>query len=163
MFIKSYKNKALTIITAVCILSLMIMILSLAVGKRQVQAEFTPPGFDANACAGTPKVAEELGWEELDLQTFKVSVCGVIIPSGNSADVWLTNHAGNDVWIKLRVFDVNGDILGETGLIKPGEYIRSVALSSVPSKGTDIVLKIMAYEPHTYYSAGAVSLNTTVS
>lgn len=163
MFRKTYNNRTLTIITAVCILSLVIMVVSLAAGKKQVYEEFAPPKFDKNACLGTPDVPEGLGWEELNLQDFKVSLCGVIVPDDNSADIWLTNHADNDVWIKLRVLDMEGNILGETGLIKPGEYLKSVSLSFVLDKAANIVLKIMAYEPHTYYSAGAVELNTTVS
>ena len=61
------------------------------------------------------------------------------------------------------MLDENGNTLGETGLIKPGEYVQSVELDRVPKVGTPIVLKIMAYQPDTYYSEGAVSLNTTIS
>jgi hypothetical protein len=33
----------------------------------------------------------------------------------------------------------------------------------VPAVGANIAMKIMAYEPDTYYSLGAVTLNTTVA
>ena len=65
-----------------------------------------------------------------------------------------------DVWLKLRVLTADGTLLGETGLIRPGEYIKSVSLTSEVEDGTAIKLKIMAYEPDTYYSAGSVTLNT---
>ena len=62
----------------------------------------------------------------------------------------------------LPVFDEQGNMLGETGLIKPNEYVKYVTLSKTPEVGTKIKLKIMGYEPHTYYSAGAASLNTQI-
>ena len=64
--------------------------------------------------------------------------------------------------IKLRVLDAQGDTLGETGLIRPGEYVQSVALDALPEDGDAVTLKLMAYEPETYYSGGSVSLKTTV-
>ena len=67
------------------------------------------------------------------------------------------------MWLKVRILDVGGNILGETGLVRPGEYVQTVALTTIPKPGTPITLKIMAYEPDTYYSMGAGTLNTTVS
>ena len=40
--------------------------------------------------------------------------------------------------------------------------LKYVTLSKTPEVGTKIKLKIMGYEPHTYYSAGAASLNTQI-
>lgn len=152
------KSKALYLAAAVCVLALAGMIVSLAVTG---QAEFTPPPFDQSAQTGTPVVPEGLGWGELDAQAFRVGVCGVFHVQGGAADVYLTNPASNGVWLKLRVLDGEGNILGETGLIRPGEYVQSVAIASAPESGAAIALKLMAYEPETYHSAGAVTLNTT--
>ncbi len=63
----------------------------------------------------------------------------------------------------MKVEGENGKLLGETGLIKPGEYVKSVKLNESPEAGSDIRLRIVAYEPETYYSAGSVVLNTTAS
>ncbi|MFR5148415.1 MAG: hypothetical protein ACLTER_01805 [Ruminococcus sp.] len=50
-----------------------------------------------------------------------------------------------DVWLKLRVsLTADGTLLGETGLIRPGEYVKSVSLTSRVEDGTAIKLKIMA-------------------
>ena len=125
--------------------------------------EFTPPPFDAAAVVGSPAVPDGLGWQELDAQAYIVGICGKFIPNGNTADIWLTNPEGNIVWLKVRVLDEKGNILGETGLVRPGEYVQSVELDTIPKTGTPIVLKIMAYQPDTYYSEGAVSLNTAIS
>ena len=162
---KQKKNYILPLAAVLCVLSLAVMVFALT---RQEEiptemGEFTPPPFESAAVVGSPAVPDGLGWQELDARVYKVGICGKFIPKGNSADIWLTNPEGNTVWLKVRVLDEKGNILGETGLVRPGEYVQSVALDTVPKAGTPIVLKIMAYPPDTYYSEGAVSLNTTIS
>ena len=161
---KHKKNYILPLAAVLCVLSLAVMVFALT--RQEVQTEmgeFTPPPFDAAAVIGSPSVPDGLGWQELDAQAYIVGICGKFIPNGNTADVWLTNPVSNTVWLKVRVLDENGNTLGETGLIKPGEYVQSVTLDTVPKTGKPIVLKIMAYQPDTHYSEGAVSLNTTIS
>lgn len=94
--------------------------------------------------------------------SFFAHVCGRVIIENGKADLYFTNDEGNKVWLKLRITGADDDILAETGLLKPEEYVKSVFFDTVPENGTAIKLKIMAYEPETYYSAGSVSLNTTV-
>lgn len=153
------ENKMLDASAVLCLLALAAMTVALVFGRPQIQAEFVPPPFDENAVFGLPEVPENLSWAELDAQMFRVSVCGMVAASDGAADIWMTSPAGNDVWLKLRVLDQNGTILGETGLIMPGQYVRAVVLNEVPAAGTPVSLKIMAYEPETYYSAGSISLN----
>ena len=161
---KQKKNYILPLAAVLCAVSLAVMVFALT--RQEVQTEmgeFTPPPFDGGAVVGSPAVPDGLGWQELDAQAYIVGICGKFIPNGNTADIWLTNPEGNTVWLKVRVLDEKGSILGETGLVRPGEYVQSVELDTVPKTGTPIVLKIMAYQPDTYYSEGAVSLNTTIS
>lgn len=79
------------------------------------------------------------------------------------ATVYFTNPAENTVWLKLRVLDEDSNMLGETGLIRPGKYVRAVTLSKSLADGTKVKLKIMGYIPDTYKSAGAATLGTTVT
>ena len=161
---KQKNNYILPLAAVLCILSLAVMVFALT-RQDEVQTEigvFTPPPFESTAVIGTPAVPDGLSWQELDAKIYKAGICGKFIPKGNTADVWLTNPDSNSVWLKVRVLDEKGNILGETGIIKPGEYVQSVTLDTVPKTGKPIVLKIMAYQPDTYYSEGAVSLNTTV-
>ncbi len=160
---KKTKNYILPLAAVLCAVSLAVMVFALT--RQEVQTEmgeFTPPPFDAAAVVGSPTVPDDLGWQELDAQAYKVGICGKFIPKGNTADIWLTNPVSNTVWLKVRVLDEKGNTLGETGLIKPGEYVQSVELNTVPKTGKPIVLKVMAYQPDTYYSEGAFTLNTTV-
>ena len=156
---KQKKNYILPLAAVLCAVSLAVMVFALT--RQEVQTkmgEFTPPPFDSAAVVGTPEVPDGLGYNELDCQVYKVSLCGKLNADG---DIYLTNPESNEVWLKVRILDVGGNILGETGLVRPGEYVQTVALTTIPKSGTPITLKIMAYEPDTYYSAGAASLNTT--
>ncbi len=155
-------NRNLAISVAVCVISVVVMIVVL-LNPKSSTGEFVPPEFDVSAQIGTPDVPDNLGWQELDAKAYKVSVCGKVIPNGKEADVWLTNPQSNTVWLKLRVLDENENILGETGIVKNGEFVQSVTFDSVPKKGKKIVLKIMAYQPDTYYSEGAITLDTTIN
>ena len=156
------KNWAVPVLTVICLVCVAGMVTALLLTSRPVQGTFTPPPFEEAAVTGTPQVSEELGWQELDAQAFRVSVCGKVVLEGNQADVWLTNPESNTVWLKLRILDADGAVLGETGLIRPGEYVQSVTFDTVPASGATISMKVMAYEPETYHSGGAVTLNTTV-
>ena len=135
-------------------------------GCAEEKPQFVPPAFDPAAVAGDHGVAEGTnGYSVLDARgVYKVGVCGVVKIVENKADVWFTSPAENTVWLKLRVQDKQtGKILGETGLIKPGEYVQSITFFEAPAAGTSIVLRVMSYEPDTYYSKGEVTLNTTAS
>lgn len=154
------QNKMLVSLSVICIMSVICMALVLSFPTRF--ADFTPPPFDAAAEKGAPAVPEGLGYQVLDAQLFHAGVCGEITVADAAAYIWLTNPESNSVWLKLRIIDMSGNILGETGLLTPGQYVQSVTLNTVPEPGTPVVLKIMAYEPETYYSAGSVSINTTI-
>ena len=158
----SKKNKEYTvpILFGVFAVLLIVMITALCIPKTP---EFVPPAFEA-AVQGTPEVEESMGYTELykEGMAYRVSVCGVPTVDGQDLIVYFTSTEGNEKYLKLRVLDTDGNILGETGLLKPGEYVKTVTLDKTLALGENIKLKIMGYEPETYESAGSVSLNVTV-
>lgn len=154
------KKGVLPVAAGLCVIAVIVMITALLFGGRQ--ESFSPPPFDSTALAGTPDVPENAGYSEMDAKAFRFSAAGELTVENGKTDVWLTNPEENAVWLKIRVLNADGDILGESGLVRPGEYLRSVKLDSVPEKSTAVSLKIMAYEPETYYSAGSAALNTTL-
>ena len=161
---KPKQNKNVTVLAAVFAVALIIMIVALAVPKEAERGEFVPPAFDSSAVTGTPEVPDGLGYSApyQDGMAYRFAVCGNVLMEGKQALVYFTNPAENDTWTKLRVYDENGNILGETGLLKPGEYVQYVELDKELASGTPIKLKIMGYEPDTYLSAGSVVLNTQI-
>ena len=158
----SKKNKEYTvpILFGVFAVLLIVMITALCIPKTP---EFVPPAFEA-AVQGTPEVEESMGYTELykEGMAYRVSVCGVPTVDGQDLTVYFTNTEGNETYLKLRVLDTGGNNLGETGLLKPGEYVKTVTLDKTLAAGENLKLKIMGYEPETYESAGSVSLNVTV-
>ena len=100
------------------------------------------------------------GYGDLDAGDFKFYAAGNLTAENGKTDIWLTNPAENNIWLKARLLDKDENILGESGLIKPGEYIQSIELDEIPKGTSSITLKIMAYAPDTYQSAGAIALNT---
>ncbi|MBO7303576.1 MAG: hypothetical protein J6U68_05270 [Clostridia bacterium] len=142
-----------------------VAISSIVVANRAPKVEFIPPEFDLNATKGVPDVPEGLGYEEKYTKgmTFKVSLCGDVAVENGEAVVYFTNPESNSAFLKMRILDENDNILGESGLIKPGEYLRSVKLASDIADGASVKLKIMSYEPETYESLGSISIKTTLS
>ena len=151
-------------LAACCMVAVVVIAVLLLIPKQESQtAQFTPPPFDAAVVRGKPEAPEELGWSEMQIRDgLTASVCGVLNEADGKVAVWLYNHADSDCWIKLRMLDSEGNILGETGLLKPGEYVQYLNLDTVPKKNTTVVLKLMAYQPETYYSGGSLGLETTL-
>ena len=159
--------KAITgILVAACVLALIAVVLILVSGRQEPeQKAFTPPPFEEAAVVGTPQVPEELGWSELAVRDgYVVHVCGVLDSrDGETVPVWFASDADNQVWLKLRLRDGETNaVLGQTGIIKPGEYVERLKLEE-KAVSANVILEIMGYEPETYYSAGTVGLATTLS
>ena len=130
-----------------------------------VRGEFVPPEFDPAAVSGTPaQVASHRGYGDLTLnQDTTVSMCANVYTENNAALVSLTAREGNTGWIKIKILDTDGTILGESGLLRPGEYVKSVALSRVPAAGTIVTVKILVYEPETYLSLGSATAQVRIA
>lgn len=150
------------VLAGICLLMLIAMCIILSVTGKPEAPHFTPPEFDASAVQGTPSVPTELGWYEVykEGMSFRASVCGEIILNDGAAKVYFTNPKGNNLWLKLRILNEDGEILAETGLIKPGEYVSEISFTTLPASGERLVLKLMSYQPETYYSGGSVTLTT---
>lgn len=143
----------------ICAVSLIVMTVLLISGKKKIIADFVPPGFDASAVQGTPDFAD-MEIKEFDSGSFKVSLCATPEIKDASAAIMFFNPETNTVFLKLRIMDSQGNRIYETGLIKPGEYISHIPLNKQELTSADISIKIMAYEPETYFSASAISVNT---
>lgn len=158
------KQNAIFILCCVFAVVLVIMVVALLVPKTAPKGEFVPPPFESAAVQGTPTVGERLAYQEVyrDGMAYRLSVCCVPTVSGKELTVFFTSAEGNEKYLKLRVMDEQGNILGETGLLKAGEYVKTVTLSETLSAGTRLKLKVMGYEPADYTSAGSIAVNVTI-
>lgn len=157
------KNKFIIILAVLCVITSAVMTVSL-INTNTKDSKFIPPEFDSSALTDFPNIPANLGWSELSQtgMNYSVGICGNIVSVQNSSDVYFTNTATNTVWLKLRIIDLNGEIISETGLIKPGEYIKTILFNRDITETEKVKIKIMAYEPETYYSEGSVVLNTSI-
>lgn len=150
---------------AACAVALIVLVVvAIAPWQKQAETTFTPPPFEKNAVQGVPTVDESLGWSELAVREgYTIKVCGVLqADADGKLPVWLYSDPGNTVWVKLRILDAGGNRIGETGLLKPGEYVETVQLAESAQAG-NVTLHVMGYEPETYYSGGAVDFQTTLT
>lgn len=140
-----------------------VVLLALPREEKYTYGEFTAPPFEDAAVSGTPQVPAELGWSRLQIRAgLEASVCGELKAENGRVALWFYNHETSDSWIKLRLLDEKGNILGETGLLRPGEYVQYLTLDTVPTKSCTVILKVMGYTPETYHSAGSLGLETTL-
>ena len=155
--------KSIYTASALCLLALIVMTIALL--NTHNKAEFIPPAFETQASPGMPSSDILNGVDKIQHEDmpFCAYVSGELnVAADNNVDIWLINPPENAVWLKLRVYEKNGTLLAETGLLKPGEYIRSVKFEHGVENGDEILLKLMSYQPETYFSMGEVILNTVV-
>ena len=125
---------------------------------------FSPPPFEKNVVSGTPDTENIKGYSEMQAaDAYSFGICGELTVKDGYTDVYLASIKSNDVWLKVRILDEDENILAESGLIKPGYYVKSVKLNTEISSAINVTLKVMGYEPETYFSAGAVTLKTTLN
>lgn len=160
------KTQTLFLAGILCILALVSMVLALIFGRTHTQSSsFTPPPFDSSAESGIPAVSEELGWTEIyqDGMAFKCSICGNVIASGRRGRCVFyqflrtgslaetpgpgrgrQHHRGNRPYKTRRVCQIRLD--------RQRRFRRK--FHQTENHG------IRARQ--TYYSAGAVTLNTQI-
>lgn len=121
------------------------------------------PAFDPLAISGAPDaLVADRQYSYLDGKKSGIgySVGLVANPKYNETSetlaIYMANPADNTVNIKCRLYNTDGTMLAQSGLIKPGEYIQSLDLNGVRNLISETCeVQIMGYEPETYYSAGA--------
>ncbi len=153
------KNKV-TIILSVVLLILIIIIVSLMINIKN-KSTFKKPDYDKNAIETIPT--------SLDYQSKIINVTDnyslYVEPSPTIKDndliINLISLETNNILIKVRVLN-NDKVVAETGLIKPGQYLKNVKLNKKINVDDEIIYVIMGYEPDTYLSAGSIKLNTRI-
>ena len=160
------KNKIIiTILVVLVIISFIFLLYALNKPYKKIKNEFVSPPFDETVSIGKPMVVnKELKYTKLNIaDIYEVYLCGNIKYENNMVDVYITNVSTNTIWIKLRILDEKGNIIGETGLIKPNEYFKSVKINIEIKNKTKVTLKIMGYEKDTYMSVGTAEAKVYIN
>lgn len=118
---------------------------------------FKAPPFEAQAAEGVPDTGRG-DYRELKIsEDFIISLCTELNLENGGAEIYFTSHKENSAYLRLMLSDSAGNELFSSGLIKPGEYLKTAELKSIPSQSGKITAKILSYEPGTYYSAGTAA------
>lgn len=125
---------------------------------------FVAPGFDKSAQVGEPTPDLDLGYTAVNVeQGFEIRLCGRLFVKNNKVEINLTNPASNDVWMMTELQDGNGQVLAQSGIIKPGEYVQSVTLlKKMTAAETNVKIVVIGYAPDTYASRGTVGMKTVL-
>ena len=173
-FIEEHKTPIFIILFAVIVIMAIGLAICVGIYKEVTKPQplpFTPPPFDESAVVGDPEdlgIGEEEGYMVLSDPTkapFKAGICGLVdINENNEADIYFYNVPTNNVWLKIRIYgkDPKTDIVAETGLIKPGEYIKTVSFRREIAHEEQLTIKVMSYVPEEYTSDGVFVINPYV-
>lgn len=143
-------------------LSALVLALLAAVPLRRATrpvelSPFQTPAFDPAAISGKPEAAYPDMYGTLTLNDdVTVALYSAPIVTDGTALVCFTADAGNTAWVRLRLQDTDGKILGQSDLLRPGEYVARVKLTTQPDR-PEAIAKILTYEPDTYYSLGTAT------
>ena len=141
---------------------------------------FKPDIMDPNQIAGAPEnLPAETGYTSYSAAgVATVSLCCAPSYDGRIADVYLTNPADSEVLIKAEFYTVResrnettGEVtylpdamVGKTGYLRPGSYIRQVRLKHFPAgQNGRLMIKISTMIEETRESNGFFYIRTTVS
>ena len=157
-----------------------LLILVLAVVLFLLMLRIGPDHFEDEAVVGVPVVtdAETYGYESYDaIGVAKAALCGMPkIIDGRDVQFYLTNPEDNTVAIKLEVYTpkfvpksdgtyepVPDVLLGESGFVRPGEYVETVRLHKpLKEPRTNVMIKISTLDETTGRSHGYFFVNTVL-
>lgn len=153
------KEKILLLLMAILLIS-SISIYVLLSGQNNREESFIPPELEKNVEAGIPvHIDESLDYRELNVSDeLTISLCGNLAVNQDYVDIYFTSNKENKVLSKIKLLDEDGTLIGESGLIKPDEYLKSIQLIETPKESKNVIAKVLTYEPDTFYSEGTVNV-----
>lgn len=159
------QKRILTIMALLCAAVLVTVCVLFALRSKPIRQDFTPPPFEPQALTGIPPEMEsEASYGRMTVNPgFSFCLCAKPTLTDHALSLYVTAPEDNTVWILARIYDEAGILLGQSGLLRPGEYCEAIALSAIPPQGATLTVKVLSYEPDTYYSRGSAQAILTVS
>ena len=157
-------QKSIIAILTMILLALLMYLTSMITNREQeiIIKDFTTPPFEEYVELGIPTVEEVPNYSDIVIEgNYGFSIAGTPVLEENELSVYFTNSKENTVWLLLRVYNALGEEIGTTGIVRPGEYVKSVTLDS-SATDESIRVKVLSYEPDTYYSLGTASATLPV-
>ena len=142
-----------------------VIVLFLNKDKINKKGEFVVPEFEASSIDGKPEnVDETLTYQEIRVkEDYIIYMCATPIEEDGKLTLYFTSSEKNIDLLKVRIFDVNNNLIGESGLLKPNSYVKNIILNRSLKENEGIIVKVMSYEKDIYYSNGSFKLNVFVT
>lgn len=158
-------SKRKNIIISIIIITVLCGLLALWFYFNNYSKRYEKPKFESTYSEGKVDIDEKYGYSEMQISDeYKVGVCGAPSANVNGVDLYFSNLEENDVLLKCLLIDSDGNTVGESGLIKPNCYIKTVNFNSPKPVGNyNLTIRVLGFEPETYYSRGVVSLKTNIN
>lgn len=136
-----------------------------------------PDIYEKNREVGIPEnLPAEVGYTFYQAQDIcDIYICGNPDFDGKHADLYLTNPESNgNASIRVEVYTIQflygedgsvsgtlpDKLLGKSGFIHSGEYVKTVTLNKTLKKQTPVILKISTYDEETGKSNGFFHVTT---
>lgn len=159
------QQKIMIAVLSVLLAILIVITCVLFTGKREtVIGEFKAPPFEQGAVAGIPQVSREHNYKTVEVTDgFSFAMCGNLALINGGCVLYFTSPEANTVWLRVRIYDTQDKLLGQSGILRPGQYLEAVRLTQSISSSIPVKIKVMAYEPETYFSKGSISATLTLN
>ena len=154
-------------IIAVLAALLVIVLVGVFIGlltQDPIRGEFVPPTFEENAKTEfSAPIDEKAAYTPFSIPNeFMGALCANVFVKDGKAELYFTSFEGNAVWARVILYNENGKAIGESGLIQAGEHIDAIPLSKIPRNNSKLSVKVLLYEPDTYFSRGSCSLSVNL-
>lgn len=160
------EEKRIIKIFAIIFILVSIIVFVLFINKDNIvrKKKFVAPVMDENAVVGSPlDVDADLSYQEMSIKDdYVVYLCATPVINDNKLIIYFTSSDRNKDLLKIRIFDKDNYLLGESYLIEPNSYIKEIELNRKLEDNELISIKVMSYEKGTYYSNGSFKLNVFV-
>lgn len=134
-------------------------------GKDYKIADFSAPSLESNAVViNVDDIPQSAEYKPLTIKDgFKISMASIVTINNNVADIYFTSDTDNTAWLKIEILSTDGNVCyAKSGLLKQGETLKQIKLDSAPS-GDELIIKILSYEPETYYSHGTATVRVPIA
>lgn len=144
------------------IMLLLIVIACIVAVLYSLLVRYIPPAHEKSAQTGIPVVKESYLYEAVASNfgySFSMAV-NLYQKEDGSVSVFLTNPIENEVGLLCEIRDMEtGQLYYKSGLLSPGEFVEKLKpVSRVSNEPHDVKVKVLAFEPETYLSAGTTEL-----
>lgn len=159
------ERKLIMIFSAVLICAVIAVIVVLIVKMNQtVQGDFVKPEFDSSATVADMDYLSSIQSfsKYYANDDFGVAVVGEVYLINDKYQLYFCSLDINKNYLLVRIYDESGEVLlGQSGLVKPGECVEYVDAIAVPKNSDEtITVKVLTYEPETYLSQGTFTIST---